>query len=92
MTAKEPFRSVKDERDYWAKADLSRAAAKAEAAGTMMVTTLYVGREHHAAMNRLAQLTHEKAAALYRRAILEFLRREARKNGTTVRALAGLKD
>lgn len=91
MPRKSPFRSLKEERAYWAKADLSIDAARAARGDTMKVTTLYLGRDQHRAMNALARLTHESAASLYRRAVLEFLRREARKAGTTVDALVSSK-
>lgn len=87
MQRKSPFRNQRDEREYWAKADLSTDAARAVREDTMKVTTLYLGRDQHRAMNALARLTHESAASLYRRAVLEFLRREAKKAGTTVDSL-----
>jgi hypothetical protein len=89
MPRKTPFRNLKEEREYWASADLSADAARAAREDTKMVTTLYLGRDQHRAMNALARLTHESAASLYRRAVLEFLRREARKAGTTLDALVG---
>jgi hypothetical protein len=89
---KAPFKSIEEEREYWVTADLTAAATEAEKRSSMMITTLYLGREQHAAMNSLARLMHEKAASLYRRAILEFIRREAKKAGTTMEALAGQKE
>lgn len=91
MQRKSPFRNPKDEREYWAKAELSTDATWAARENTMQVTTLYLGRDQHRAMNALARLTHESAASLYRRAVLEFLRREARKAGTTLDALVTAK-
>jgi hypothetical protein len=84
-----PFRSEAEERAYW-EAEDRREARTARRKGQRpgwQASTLYLADADDRALTRFCKMTGEKMAPVIRRAIHEYLIREARKLGMTYREL-----
>lgn len=84
-----PFKSEADERAFWESEDRkeSKATRRKGARAGWQASTLYLADADDRALERYCKLTGEKMAPVIRRAIHEYLIREAKKLGTTYREL-----
>lgn len=84
-----PFRNEAEERAFWEAEDRREARTtrrKGQRPG-WQASTLYLADADDRALTRYCKLTGEKMAPVIRRAIHEYLLREARKLGMTYREL-----
>lgn len=84
-----PFKSEADERAFWEAEDRKDAqgARRKGARAGWQASTLYLADADDRALERYCKMTGEKMAPVIRRAIHEYLIREAKKLGTTYREL-----
>lgn len=83
-----PFRNEEEEREYWDKTDVETLPRKGRRPG-WQASTLYIGDADDRALQAYCRATGENMAPVIRRAIRDYLIREAKKLGTTYQALAG---
>lgn len=86
---KAPFKSEEEERSFWEAEDKRESGAK-ERKGRRpgwQASTLYLSDADDRALTRYCKITGEKMAPVIRRAIHQYLVREARKHGMTFREL-----